>query len=172
MATLTANRLKLVGTSWRGWGRLIAGLLVLLGFTIGSASVSVADVRAKKKYYVTQGADFDGNEALTACDKRYHMASLWEIFDTTNLEYDTTRGRTTADSGIGPCNSDCTGWVRTDNEASTAATAGVGNCDAWMSDSGSHYGTQVYLSRTWNSGAEEASPWTAFAGTCDEKTRV
>lgn len=142
---------------------------MLFALTIGS--VSVADA-GPKKYYVTQPDTFDGNEALTACDDGYHMATFWEIYAFFNLKYDTTRGRTTADSGSGPCNSDCTGWVRTGDDASTANQAGTANCDAWMSDNSGHYGTQVFLSRNWSDFGKESSPWRANTDTCDNKARV
>ena len=160
MASFGVNRLKLVGGA-----RLVAGLLVLLGLTIGS--VSVADA-GDKKYYVTPTEAFDGNEALTACDKGYHMASLWEIFDTTNLKYDTSRGFTRADSGSGPP-SETGGWIRTGQGSETANTAGMGNCSAWMSDSSSHWGTRAIIEDVWG---DPVHQWRADTLTCNTPERV
>ena len=42
-------------------------------------------------YQVTTGT-FDGSQALTACASGYHMASIYEIYDTSRLRYDTSLG--------------------------------------------------------------------------------
>jgi len=55
---------------------------------------------------------FDGAHALTACVLGFHMASLWEIFNVSVLEYDTSLGATMDDSGSGPP-ADVLGWIRT-----------------------------------------------------------
>jgi len=51
-----------------------------------------------KLFYLTT-TTHDGDSALTACGPGFHMASLWEIHDPSDVEYDTTRGLTSADSG-------------------------------------------------------------------------
>jgi len=55
----------------------------------------------RKSYYVTK-TSHDGSEALTACAEGYHMASLWEIFDTSNLRYNTQLGATAPRFGSRP----------------------------------------------------------------------
>jgi hypothetical protein len=72
---------------------------------------------------------FDGNETLTACAKGYHMASIWEILDTSNLSYNTDLGVIVDDSGSGPPNA-IEGWIRTGDVTSDHFT----NCKAWTSD--------------------------------------
>ena len=101
----------------------MAGLLVLLGLTTGS--VSVADAGTKKFYLTQSGAN--GSQALTACDGGYHMASIWEILDPSNLKYDTNRGRTLGDSGSGPPSLGAgVGWIRTGEDAAVGgATLGL-----------------------------------------------
>jgi len=146
-------------------GRLVAGLLVLLGFAV--CNVSVADAGAKK-YYLTPAATFDGNEALTACDNGYHMASLGEIFDTTNLKYDTSRGFTRADSGSGPP-SDAGGWIRTGQASEMGNIAGTGNCSAWTSDSNVQFGTRAFIEDFWG---DPVHQWRAATLGCDEFSRV
>jgi len=48
----------------------------------------VSRAQAGRKFYLTQGI-FTGNQALSACVKGYHMASLWEIFGVSALTYNT-----------------------------------------------------------------------------------
>jgi len=53
-----------------------------------------------RKFYLTRGV-FSGADALKACAKGYHMASLWEIFDVSTLRYNDKLGATSDDSGSG-----------------------------------------------------------------------
>ena len=55
----------------------------------------------RKAYYLTQ-TTHNGGQARSACAAGYHMASLWEILDTSNLRYNTELGFTQEDSGFGP----------------------------------------------------------------------
>ena len=90
--------------------------LMLLQVVIGLLAVSAVTLsvpiqaEAKTKYYLTS-VSVPGDAALTACDPGFHMASLWEIHDTSNLQYDTGRGLTQDDSGSGP--PAALGWIRT-----------------------------------------------------------
>jgi hypothetical protein len=82
----------------------------------------------RKSYYLTQ-TTHNGSQPLTACAAGYHMASLWEIFDTSNLKYDTALGAVSNDSGSGPptvvivaghiLNA---GWIRTGGAVPAGAT--------------------------------------------------
>jgi hypothetical protein len=72
--------------------------------------VSAEAAKGPRKFYLTQDK-FNGSEALTACAEGYHMASLWDIFDISNLNYDTTLGLTYDDSGSAPPSDN--GWIRT-----------------------------------------------------------
>jgi hypothetical protein len=82
-----------------------------------SLQSEISDLKAQvastvpRKYYMTRDR-YDGAHALTACAAGYHMASLWEIHETSNLRYDTELGLTRGDSGCGPPNS-FSGWSGT-----------------------------------------------------------
>jgi hypothetical protein len=112
-----------------------------------------------------------GNQALTACAEGYHMASLWEIFDTSNLRYNTELGLTRADSGFGPTFSDA--WIRTGFTPSGTLQAGFGNCQTWTSANGSDGGSTVALQADWNStNVTPISPWRAGAFHCNQLLNV
>src|SRR5258708_6276766 len=95
------------------------GLLAVVALTVGTP----ARAEAKTKYYLTRGT-FQGNAVLTACAGGYHPASLWEIRDTSNLQYDTSRGVTQADSGSGPP-SEAWGWIRTGSSSNSTGDIGT-----------------------------------------------
>jgi hypothetical protein len=125
----------------------------------------------RKSYYLTQ-TTHNGSQPLTACAAGYHMASLWEIFDTSNLKYDTALGLTTADSGLGPPH--VAGWIRTGSvTAETGNVAGIGNCNAWMSADANDFGTEVRLPVFWNfTSATDISPWDAAVIRCNAPIHV
>ena len=122
-----------------------------------------------QQYYLTTGS-VSGNAALTACTTGYHMASLWEIHDTSNLQYNTNLGYTTPDSGQGP--SFAGGWIRTGASSNTTATAGQGNCAAWSSNLNTDHGSVAVLSSTWADAAISISPWLAATAICDTPISV
>lgn len=127
----------------------------------------------RKSFYVTQSTH-NGSEALTACAEGYHMASLWEIFDTSNLRYNTELGATAQDSGLGPPSISglSEGWIRTGWSASNSETVGFGNCNAWTSASVDDSGTVVHLDFSWDSTGVRISPWNAFTTVCSAGPRV
>ena len=138
----------------------------LLALTLGSP----LDAEAGQKFYLTKDS-FQGGQALTACAKPFHMASLWEILDPSNLKYDTGRGYINDDSGSGaPAN--VIGWIRTGGPASGAGGSGGANCNAWTSSSNLDTGTDVELSQGWNGAANVASPWNADTELCNGSLRV
>ena len=124
-----------------------------------------------RQYYLTPGYAHDGSTADTACDSGYHMASLWEILDTSNLKYNTDKGAALDDSGDGPPVAPLAGWVRTGYISSTVNTAGQGNCGKWSSNDNSHYGTSVSLNSNWTA-VQGVHVWYASTGTCDYSGRV
>ena len=128
-------------------------------------TVSEGTTGGVRQYYLTPSIAFDGDEAEGACDAGYHMASVWELLDTSNLQYDTVLGRTQADSGSGPP-SGFEGWVRTGYGISTTGPAGQANCNGWSSDSSGHYGTSVYLPYEWETD-QDLSTWKIGTWTCD-----
>jgi hypothetical protein len=126
-----------------------------------------------RKFYLTQGNDFKGDQTVSACAAGYHMASLWEIFDTSNLSYDVQLGFTNADSGFGPPSS--FGWVRTGHVSMGTNLAGIGNCNAWTSASKDDYGSIVAPYRdVWDNFnfLTPVSPWSARTFPCDAGLRV
>ena len=164
------ERLKIAGRFDVAGGCLVAGLLVL--FTIAVSSSSPASVKAskQKRYYLTTSAHL-GGAALTACESGFHMASLWEIRDTTDLTYDAERGTTRADSGSGPA-AELFGWIRTGGGGSGSPAPGVGNCEAWTSSEVSDLGTMVELNGQWTAAAVNASPWNAVTNLCSDAAPV
>jgi hypothetical protein len=121
-----------------------------------------------RAFYVTQTLH-TGAEALSACAEGYHMASLWEIFDTSNVRYNTELGLTQGDSGSGPP-SLVLGWIRTGNDAHEVGAPGFGNCNAWTSDTELDGGTVVFLPSPWflmeGASVSGISPWQPGAGGC------
>ena len=109
----------------------IVATSVCMGILLAIASQADAKKLKLRQFYLTQ-TTHTGAAALYACAPGYHMASMWEILDPSNLLYNVSRGATQDDSGDGPPN-DLDGWVRTGNNASGAGSAGSANCDAWTS---------------------------------------
>jgi hypothetical protein len=124
-----------------------------------------AQVKGPRKFYLTK-TGHNGAEALSACAVGYHMASLWEVFDTSNLRYDTELGSTDGDSGFGPPND--LGWIRTVEGANSSDIPGSANCNAWTSADPSANGTIVRLQSVWSSAAPSlsVSPWVSSSNTC------
>jgi hypothetical protein len=80
---------------------------------------------------------FNGAAASTACASGSHMASAWEIFGLSMLEYARNRGDTLADSGTGLPVS-IYAWARSGVYSQATSSLGVDltNCSAWTSASG------------------------------------
>jgi hypothetical protein len=123
---------------------------------------------APRRYYLTP-TPHDGAQALTACAAGFHMASLWEIFDTSNLDYDTSLGATKTDSGDGPpsVNGGFFGWIRTGGFADNVFLPGEGNCFAWTSAEAEDEGTMVSLVESWAMDPTIVAPWFAQTVPCD-----
>jgi hypothetical protein len=149
-----------------GW--LVAG--VILGVAIGSwrsanaagpPSVQVAP----RQYYLTQNDTYDGISADQACATGYHMASIFEILDPSNLQYNTSLGYTQGDSGAGPPH-EVDGWIRSGDQNDLDL-----NCAGWTTAGAGAYGPIATLSYDLVAGAE--SPWTVTTGRiCSETRRV
>jgi hypothetical protein len=124
----------------------------------------VADVvgffsKAEPRMYYLTTALFDGSQALTACAAGYHMASLWEIFHTSTLLYNTALGVVENDSGAGPpASTSHSGWIRTGLRSIHAnGIPGEDNCDSYTTTTGT--GTVVALAPVWNGTPFPISPW-------------
>jgi hypothetical protein len=134
------------------------------------AIVSAEAAKGPRKYYLSQER-VTGSQALTACADGFHMASLWEIFQTTLLKYDTTRGLTFSDSGYGPPTG--FGWIRTGYvNNGQASVPGQDNCLTWTSAANSDFGTITRPSFTWNAPATTTDPWESSVATCDGELGV
>jgi len=121
-------------------------------------------------YYLTKTLH-NGAGALTACADGYHFASFWEILDPSNLKYDTTLGKTKADSGQGPL-AGTIGWVRTGYSSMNSGDAGVANCNAWTSSSSGDWGTNARLPSDWTAGGQDIHVWEVITTSCGTSTYV
>jgi hypothetical protein len=112
-----------------------------------------------RSYYLTD-AVYNADQALTACAGGYHMASIWELFDTANLAYAYSHpdAHTKDDSGQGPP-AYWYGWVRTGWSSSGSDIAGIGNCQAWTSTASGEYGSIARLDQEWTATPTVVAPW-------------
>jgi hypothetical protein len=133
----------------------------------------VADTR--RAFYVTK-TEVLPTQAPLACTSGFHMASVFEILDVSNLRYDTTFGQTASDSGQGPVTF-VFGWVRTGTSAykdlPPGGQVGYQNCWGWTSVNPADYGTTVRLPGYWNTPTVTSiQPWQPMAFACSQKKRV
>jgi len=109
------------------------------------------------------------------------MASVWEIREPGALDYETTLGATTADSGNGPPTTagiggvappnDFYGWVR-NGYLAVGNTAGA-NCNAYSSNSPSFAGPIIGLYfEIGYSNPSAIAPWFWTNVTCSQTYRV
>jgi hypothetical protein len=154
--------------------RLQAVQAALVGQTqqLQTLQTAVGGVAKVRKFYLTQENTFDGSEAPSACSAGYHMASLWEIFDPSNLVYDTALGHTSGD-GSGPPEFNI-GWIRTGGGSGVGQndTPGERNCAAYTTNDPDSKGTVAALRTNWSSGAGVISPWGASTRACDQPVFV
>ena len=132
-----------------------------------AAESAAADVAAGKLRFFVTTANVTGAAADSSCPDGYHMAALWEIFDTSELAYagDLPQAKTRADQGSGPV-AGWWGWVRTGIDSSVANVAGQANCANWTSSTGGQYGTIAQLTNIWTAGGVAISPWRAQTWSC------
>ena len=152
---------------------LVVALLSILiwGQREVAASGSQAPLSASppmRQYYLASAA-FDATYALSACVAGYHMASLWELLDTSHLTYNSTQGMYYGDSGLGPPTV-LWGWVRTGYNSNNGSTAGQANCNAWSSTSGN--GTYVSLPYNWTAAPQDIHVWTVGSTSCGSPAYV
>lgn len=118
-----------------------------------------------KKFYLTKN-EVNAAQAPFACVKGFHMASFFEIKETSVLTYDTVNGLVSDDSGSSvPMQS---GWVRTGASAyQDTAYPGFSNCLAYTSSSSTGYGTLVSPWFEINALNSLTASWWASYDTCD-----
>jgi hypothetical protein len=151
----------------------VVALLAYLTLTGKSAAASETEAAqaastGMRQFYLTTST-LQGNQALTACAPGYHMASLWEIADPSNLKYNTSLGAVWDDSGQGPPSFE-SGWVRTGYQSNTGDTPGQANCALWTSSSGN--GTAAMLHDDWTGGYQNMGVWTVYASSCSSYPHV
>lgn len=118
-----------------------------------------------RQFYLTR-TQHDGAHALSACAAGYHMASLYEIFDPSNLRYNTELGQASGDSGLGPAL--IFGWIR-----GSSSIPPLTNCGQWTDASDMLRGNGVSLHGYFDSNpVTQISPWFAFSFECNTEQRV
>jgi hypothetical protein len=126
-----------------------------------------------RQYYLTSSDGYNGATALTACAAGYHMASLWELLDVSNVTYNTSLGYqiVAGDQGDGPP-TDVQGWVRTGGVFSIGPIGpGRDNCAAYTTITDAS-GTVVSLPNNWSSPGTLIGSWSASAEDCPNSNRV
>ena len=126
-------------------------------------------VSGPMRHYYLGGAVINAAQALSACTTGYHMASLWELLDTSNLAYNASLGLWQGDSAPGPPTV-WQGWVRTGYNSSDANIPGRANCNAWSADTG--YGTTAGLPSDWETGLEDIHVWAVSTSACSLPAKV
>ena len=169
-----------LGRLWRLALLLAVVAAMLLAATVGAAPGRVPNsgplawtATMPGSYYLTAGDSYDGGDAPSACAKGYHMASLWEIWDVSNLRYEGNLGYQypDGDCGQGPP-TDVLGWVRTGEAASTSNEGpGRANCSAYTSTTVIS-GTVVALPNDWSAPASTMGVWVAGTASCASSQRV
>ena len=165
----------------------LVGLLVLVGVVaavmplVGRGQGQAKQPFAQRTFYLTQ-TTHNGSQALTACAQGYHMASLWEIFDTSNLRYNTELGFTDSDSGFGPPSGftiggdpvNAAGWIRSGGPSFDGGVIGQANCSVWTGNSDGDLGTVVFLEPIWSqlTPTRVISPWAGQTRSCSFPSRV
>jgi hypothetical protein len=124
-----------------------------------------------RRYYLTDAEEYDGSEAMTACAEGFHMASLWEIFHFSTLEYDSTLGFDRPNSAPGPP-AGVWGWIRTGGYTDPSSTEpGAADCDGWTSNT-IVSGSVVQLGALWDTASTGVSPWLSGSPVCSNAFRV
>lgn len=142
-----------------------------LQFPDGSVQTTAA---ATRSFFLTKDP-FSGSMASSAaaCGAGYHMASIWEIFDVSNLRYASELPNAAAGED-GPIPALIAGWIRTGGSLSTANTIGEGNCNGYTVEGSGLFGTVAFLGAfDWNTyPASGLGPWQAGSLSCVNEFRV
>lgn len=153
---------------------VISLILMCIGVIVSPIAAAKDNLRLRE-FYLTVDT-FDGAAALEACAEGFHVASMWEILEPSNLKYNTTLGKIAGDSGFGPTVDD-DGWIRTGQDSVTGDSSlspGRTNCGAYSSNDPLHFGTVIELPQSsWDTRAPLlTSPWLPRTRSCGSSTRV
>ena len=171
------GQLQAIQTQLTGLQSHITGLEshnTALGSQITALQAQVASLANKgpRKFYLSIGTVPDATQAPSACAMGYHMASLWEIHDTSNLRYNTVLGLPQADSGSGPPSAGGLGWIRTGSLSSASGNDGQANCNAFTSGAVADTGTIFGLNIAWSLAGTTTSPWAGQTISCSSDEHV
>ena len=151
----------------------VIGYFALVGNQAFASDLkSISATTGQRKYYLTDAANKkNGASANSGCVSGYHFASMWEIIDPSNLEYNTTEGFSSGDIGSGPP-TNTFGWVQTGYVTSSGNNiAGQANCSFWTDSTSGEYGSVVALPSSWIS-SPNLSVWNVGTSTCDISNHV
>jgi hypothetical protein len=133
---------------------------------------------AQRKYFLTE-AYMAPNLAPLACALagNYHMASLWEIYDPSQLRYDSDNPDAFTgldDQGEGPpANPARRGWIRTGGIGTDGLGSTPANCYAWTSTASNDYGVTVGLNVYWyETPTVPIHPWDVAERACNTTAQV
>jgi len=144
-------------------------------FPDGSVQTTAASADPRRVFYLTDSFH-QGNAALMACAAGFHMASMWEILDVSNLRY-ATDAEGNGDvfhlvgAAVGPPIEEF-GWVRTGGASFNLDVVGLSNCSWWTSNLDTDYGSGVELDRQWDDVGTLLGPWDALSTTCQQDLHV
>lgn len=143
-------------------------VFLLMIFAFGSQTLFAGS--KPRKFYLTRDG-FPGNQTLTACAEGYHMATLWEIYDFSNLKYDRTLGLIGEDSEAGPPPN--AGWIRTAGASyGDTSQPGADNCFLWTTNDSTKRGSIAHLFNDWDSDPSYISPWRSDSIPCSLSIEV
>jgi hypothetical protein len=163
----------------RGVLTALAGVLIVVTLFVSfsltresavaaTGKTSLIQSNGMRQFYLA-GPGYLGGVAKTACASGYHMASLWEIADPSNLKYNTSLGHQQTDSGEGPPADETyvRGWVRTGYTNDSSTTAGRANCINWGTSNPNWHGSTAALPTQWTSNLQNIGVWQLDYATCD-----
>ena len=145
-------------------------LLVALASWLTRDSINASAIRSTapaRLFYLTPN-QVNGSQALTACTTGYHMASFYEIHETSNLTYNTTLGFAEDDDGLGPPTAE--GWARTGSNTNVGTLGGQANCNVWTSNSITDNGSTFFLNDI--PSVSNTGLWEPTVRACENNFRV
>lgn len=162
LTIILVSLVGMLGVSWAA-GPSDQSIIVILQ-SMQQRLAALEKAVQPKRYFITADINITATAAPNACGPGFHMASLFEILDPSNMAYDNTNDlafkQTDHDLGAGPP-STYHGWVHTGYYNSHGLTDDGfllplgANCDGWSSDDtydadGNYrWGTAVALMFTW-----------------------